>query len=74
MREGLSKAAGGNFFPDRVCQNSLGFEPGQLGQDAGLGSGGEGHMANKAIFAQRLEKVKLAVSCVRSAKSLLLHS
>jgi hypothetical protein len=34
-----SKLSGGDCLPKRVHQDSFGFEPRQLGEDAGLGSG-----------------------------------
>ena len=39
-RMAQSKLSGGDCFSDSVRQNSFRLEPRQLGEDAGLGSGG----------------------------------
>jgi len=41
----MSKAAAGDFFSDHLRQHPLGLEPGQLGENAGLRSGGEANGA-----------------------------
>ena len=41
----ILQSSGGDVFCDEMFEYSLGFEPGQLGEDTGLGSGGEGHLA-----------------------------